>query len=236
MKKTNHSITRKSFLKKIGLGAVGSSTLLTGLGACSDDDEVDPAATGACTTSPVETAGPFPIKSPADFVRENIVGDRTGVALRINFKIENTNNNCAALAGVFVDVWQCDAKGNYSEYNDQLDGDFTSNHFLRGRQVTDDKGIASFTSVYPGWYPGRAPHLHVEILSSSGASLLVTQTAFPEDISKLVYATQHYKGVFDTSNSQDGVFDGDIGQSLAESMTGDVTNGYVLNETIKVKA
>ncbi|MEO9802707.1 MAG: intradiol ring-cleavage dioxygenase [Reichenbachiella sp.] len=232
--KIDKTISRKGFLRKMGVGAVSSTALLSGLTSCSDDGDPAPEVE-SCVTSPGETAGPFPIKSPADFVNENIVGDRVGVALRINFKIENISNNCAALAGVFVDVWQCDSKGNYSEYNEQLDGDFTSKHFLRGRQVTDDKGMVSFTSVYPGWYPGRAPHLHVEILNSSGASLLVTQTAFPEDISKAVYATQHYKGIFDTSNNSDGEFQDSLNQNLAESVTGDIANGYVLNETIRVK-
>ncbi len=114
----------------------------------------------------------------------------------INIKVENTNNNCEPLVGAFVDIWHCDAKGNYSEYNDQLDGDFTNNHFLRGRQTTNSNGIASFISVYPGWYPGRAPHLHLEILNANGNSLLITQTAFPEEISRTVYSTQSYKGNF----------------------------------------
>jgi protocatechuate 3,4-dioxygenase beta subunit len=201
--------------------------------ACSKDEEttIDP---NTCAVSTALTSGPFPIKTPADFVRENIVGNKTGVPLLIQIKVENTNDNCQLLSGVTVDVWQCDAKGNYSEYSGQIDGDFTSEHFLRGRQVTGTDGIASFIRIYPGWYPGRAPHLHLEVKKNSGESLLVTQTAFPEDISKIVYATTGYNGKFDTSNSKDGEFEDSLNRNLATSVTGNTNDGYTLVETIKI--
>ncbi|MEO9483682.1 MAG: intradiol ring-cleavage dioxygenase [Ekhidna sp.] len=224
---------RKDFIKNIGISTIGSLTLTSSLASCKNDNQVDVDPT-ACATSPSETAGPFPIKTPAEFVRENIVGDRTGIPLIINLKVENVNDNCEPLVGAFVDIWHCDSKGNYSEYNGQLDGDFTSKHFLRGRQKTNSSGIASFISIYPGWYPGRAPHLHLEILNANGSSLLVTQTAFPEDVSKAVYATQNYKGDFDTRNSQDGEFQDSLNRNLAENVSGNITEGYVVNETVRV--
>ncbi len=70
--------------------------------------------------------------------------------------------------------------------------DYTSVHFLRGRQTSNSSGEVSFISIYPGWYQGRAPHVHVEVLSSSGTSLLVTQIAFPETISSEVYSSTNY--------------------------------------------
>jgi len=223
---------RKKFLRKGTLGLGTIIAIPTLISSCDDDDaNFDPAE---CVTSVEETAGPFPIKSPADWVRENIIGNRAGVPLMIIFKIQNTNNNCAGLEGVFVDVWHCDAKGNYSEYNGQLDGDFTSQHFLRGRQTTDANGNASFLSIYPGWYPGRTPHLHAEVKSSSGESLLITQISFPEDISTTVYGTAEYNdnGDADTNNANDGI----VGAAnLADSVTGNTTDGYVLTKTIKVE-
>jgi len=195
---------RKKFLRNgaIGLGSIiAIPTLVT---SCKKDDDFDP---NACVTSAEETAGPFPIKTPADWVRENIIGNRAGVPLLITFRVQNTNNNCAALEGVLVDVWHCDAQGNYSEYDDQIDGDFTNDHFLRGRQTTDANGNASFMSIYPGWYPGRTPHLHAEVKSSNGTSLLITQISFPEDISTTVYSTTEYNnnGNADTNNANDGI-------------------------------
>lgn len=227
-------MNRKEFLKKAGIGTFGSFSLM-GMASCGSDTDNTPSPdSNACAVSPAETAGPFPIKSPTQFIRENIVGDRAGIPLTINIKVENTSNNCQPLEGALVDLWHCDAKGNYSEYNDQLDGDFTGQHFLRGRQTTNSQGIATFVTIYPGWYPGRAPHLHLEILSSAGSSLLVTQTAFPEEVSRAVYGTSNYKGVYDTSNAQDGPFQGSLDQNMAESVTGNTTDGYVLNETIRV--
>lgn len=227
-------MNRKKFIKK-GLLGVGTIVALPSLLSCNKDDSmtdiVDP---NVCAISPTETAGPFPIKTPADLVRENIVGNRAGIPLLINIKVENTDNNCAPLQGVFVDIWHCDAKGNYSEYSGQLDGNFTSEHFLRGRQTTGVNGVASFISIYPGWYPGRAPHLHLEIKKNDGTSLLISQTAFPEDISNTVYATSEYNGNFDTSNADDFPFRDSLNRNMAASVTGNNMDGYTLIETIKV--
>ena len=224
---------RKKFLKKglVGVGAiVAIPTLISSFNGSQDCNDPND-----CEVSPNMTDGPFPIKTPAELMRENIVGDRIGVPLRINIKVENTNANCEPLIGALVDIWQCDAKGNYSEYSGQLDGSFTNKHFLRGRQSTDVNGVASFISIYPGWYPGRAPHLHLEIKNKAGKSLLITQTAFPENVSKAVYATKEYKGVHDTSNSRDHEFEVALNLSMATSVTGNLTEGYTLTETIKVK-
>lgn len=223
---------RKKFLKKGALGIGSIIAIPTLFNACSKTEEnIDP---NACVPSPAETDGPFPIKTPADWVRENIVGNREGIPLMVNIVIQNTNNNCAPLEGVFVDIWQCDSKGNYSEYNNQLDGNFTNEHFLRGRQSTNANGQATFISIYPGWYPGRAPHLHLEIKNSNGNFLLITQIAFPEETSNTVYATSEYNGVFDTSNASDGEFSDSLTRNIADSVSGNVTDGYTLTKIIKV--
>lgn len=225
---------RKKFLKNglLGLGTiVAVPTMMTSCNKDEDDPNADP---NACAVSPTETDGPFPIKTPAQLVRENIVGNKSGVPLLINITVQDVNNNCEPLAGVLVDIWHCDAQGNYSQYGGQLDGNFTNENFLRGRQTTDANGVASFISIYPGWYPGRAPHLHFEILDSNGKSLLITQTAFPENISNTVYATTDYNGDFDTSNAADDEFGNSLNRNMADSVTGNITDGYTLNETIRV--
>lgn len=229
---------RDKFLKKslTGLGLAVSAPLL--ITSCKKDELDDVVAADACTPSPTETDGPFPIHTPSELVQQNIIGDRVGIPLVINFTIQNTNSNCSPLEGVTVDIWQCDAKGNYSEYGGQLDGDFTNQNFLRGRQTTDANGLVTFVSIYPGWYPGRAPHLHIEVKNSSGQSLLITQTAFPEEISSQVYATSEYNGDFDTPNAIDGEFTSGAGlnRNMADNVTGNITDGFVLNEVIKVSA
>ena len=234
---------RKKFLRNGILGIASLATASTILEACSKNDngsdDTDSSGDGSCSVSPSETKGPFPIKTPSQLVLENIKSDRVGVALLINLVIENKNNNCAPLAGVLVDVWHCDKDGNYSEYGgtSMQQADYTSVHFLRGRQTTNAKGEVSFISIYPGWYQGRAPHVHVEVLSAGGSSLLVTQIAFPENVSSTVYSSTNYAahGQADTANTKDNVFSDSLADELA-TLTGNLTDGYTLSKTITVNA
>ncbi len=98
----------------------------------------------------------------------------------LKITINNKNNSCAALAGAIVDNWHCDADGNYSEYggSGMQSINYTSVHFLRGRQTTDASGVVTFNTIFPGWYGGRAPHIHVHVYSPDGASLMITQLPF----------------------------------------------------------
>ncbi|UPZ17411.1 intradiol ring-cleavage dioxygenase [Flavobacterium humidisoli] len=234
---------RKKFIRNGILGVASLVTASKFLESCSksDNDETDTSNSGdgSCTVSPSETKGPFPIKTPSQLVLENIKSDRVGIALLINLKIENKNNNCEPLSGALVDVWHCDKDGNYSEYGgtQMQQTDYTSVHFLRGRQTSNASGEVSFISIYPGWYQGRAPHVHVEVLSSTGTSLLVTQIAFPETISSEVYSSTNYAahGQADTANTKDNVFADSLTDELA-TITGNLTDGFTLTKTITVNA
>lgn len=231
---------RTDFLKQgfKGVGAiVGIPTVLT---ACKKNESITGTGnTGDCSVSPTETKGPFPIKTPAQLVLANIKSDRQGVPLLINLSIVNAKNNCAPLANALVDVWHCDKDGYYSEYGGtgMQQADFTNVHFLRGRQAADANGNVSFISIYPGWYSGRAPHIHIEILNANGTSLLVTQLAFPENINASVYASSLYaaKGQADTSNSRDNIFSDSLTQNMA-TVTGNLTDGFTVTKTIVVNA
>ena len=238
---------RKFFLKR-GIAALGVAFVAPLVNSCKKDSEVTGTDTtsgtttttttgsGSCTVSPSETAGPFPTKTPSSLVTADIRSDRTGVAFTVKITINNINSSCAALAGAIVDIWHCDAAGNYSEYggSGMQTTDYTSVHFLRGRQTTDANGLVTFTSIFPGWYSGRAPHIHVHVYSSSGTSLLVTQIAFPTDVCNTVYttATTYYtKGTQDTSNISDNVFSDSLANELA-TVTGSVADGYTLTHII----
>lgn len=231
---------RKKFIRNGILGIASLATAAKLLESCSKDDNNtndNASGDGNCTVSPSETKGPFPIKTPSQLVLENIKSDRIGIALLINLTIENKNNNCLPFEGVLVDVWHCDKDGNYSEYGGtgMQQTDYTTVHFLRGRQTTDAKGEVSFLSIFPGWYQGRAPHVHVEVLTGSGSSLLVTQIAFPENVSSAVYSSANYAshGQADTSNTKDNVFSDSLANELA-TLTGNLTDGYTLSKTITV--
>jgi len=123
--------------------------------------------------------------------------------------------------------------------------DFTSVHFLRGRQTTDANGLVTFTSIFPGWYSGRATHIHVHIYNSSGNSLLVTQIAFPEATDSAVATVNgsggsaygYTKGMSGyTYNASDNVFSDDSTGSEIAAVTGSLTAGYVLTHNIYVAA
>lgn len=229
---------RTDFLRK-GLIGMGSLVAVpTVVYACSK--EKDPISKeeelADCELSPSETTGPFTIKTPSQLMRENIVGDRSGVAMLITINVLDKSSNCNPLSGVFVDVWHCDAQGYYSEYGNTAlqEEDFTQSHFLRGRQTTDNNGNASFISIFPGWYPGRAPHIHLEVLAANGTSIRVSQIAFPKTICDSVYTTTGYKGEADTLNTGDNVFSDGVDGNMTNSLTGNNTDGYTLLKTIVV--
>lgn len=244
---------RKDFLRGLGLVGIGSLAIPI-LNACSKDDDSSETSTttdttsgtgstsGSCSVTSSETAGPFPTITPSSLVKSNIVMDRTGVGFTINITIKNTNASCAALKGALVDIWHCDKDGYYSEYGgtSMQTVNYTAVHFLRGRQTTDDNGLVTFTSIFPGWYSGRATHIHVHIYNASGTSLLVTQIAFPEGTNSAVAlvnastANGYTKGMTGyTYNAADNVFSDSVANELS-TITGSVADGFVLAHTINV--
>lgn len=238
------TIDRKGFLKTLGIAGV-TAVAAPVLMHCNRDEEdsetgvPDNTISTACAVTNSETEGPFPTKTPSSLVQNNIVSDRTGVPLTITLTVQNVKANCAALQGAIVDIWHCDKDGNYSEYGGtgMQSANYTSVHFLRGRQTTDASGKVNFTSIFPGWYNGRATHIHVHIYSASGQSLLVTQIAFPEGNASavvLVGASSGYKGMSGyTYNSNDNVFSDGTANEMS-AVTGSVSSGFALTHTIKV--
>ena len=246
---------RKHFLRN-GLAALGITAIAPLAGACkkdtvdgTDTDTGTGSGSGAtsCTVAPTETEGPFPTKSPSSLVRTDITDGRTGVPFTMKITIQNTNTNCAALANAIVDVWHCDKDGYYSEYGGtgMQSVNYTGVHFLRGRQVTDANGLVTFTSIFPGWYQGRATHIHVHIYNASGTSLKITQIAFPEGSSSAVatvngsggVAYGYTKGMSGyTYNASDNIFSDDSSGAQLATITGSISAGYTLTHTIKVAA
>ena len=221
------------------------------LASCSED-EVNPigneqiisegGTNSDCISTVAETEGPFPIKDPGSLVRMDITGDRTGIPLDIEVAILNGNESCTPLEGAFVDIWHCDKDGYYSEYGgtQMQREDFTDQHFLRGRQVTDSNGKVAFSSIFPGWYQGRATHIHVHVYDSSGNSLLVTQIAFPEGNSSAVTLVNnasdlgYTKGLNGyTYNGEDNVFSDGVATEMS-SISGSVDAGFSLTHNIVV--
>ncbi len=226
---------RNEFLTK-GLVGIGGVVALTGLAkTTTTTPTLGKKGLLGCEFSPRETKGPFPNKTPADYVRENIIGDREGVPLLVKLTILNKNDGCQPLANAVVDIWHCDNQGNYSEYGGfrMQKTDLTQVHFLRGRQTADTSGTVKFISIFPGYYPGRAPHLNVEIFIND-SSLLVTQIALPEAICDQVYNTSNYQGQGYVKNARDSVFGSSLALNMADTVTGDTAAGFVLEKSIVV--
>ena len=246
--------SRKHFLKNMFIGAASVPTILS---ACSKET-VTNGSTGSgsgsstgsgtggstCTVAPTETEGPFPTHTPSSYVRSDIRDDRTGVPFTIQITIQNTSNSCAVLSGAIVDIWHCDKDGYYSEYggSGMQTVNYTAVHFLRGRQTTDANGLVSFTSIFPGWYSGRATHIHVHVYNAAGTSLKVTQIAFPEGSSSAVTlvnttASGYTKGMSGyTTNANDNIFSDDTAGVEIAAISGSVSAGYTLTQVIKVAA
>lgn len=228
---------RKDFIRRSAIG-LGSFFGLGALLALERGTPGGPEEDEACGLSPGETRGPFPNKTPADYVKENIVGDRKGIPLLMELNILNGNAGCSPLPDVWVDVWHCDSHGRYSEYGGgwMQEEDLTREHFLRGRQRSDARGQITFVTIFPGYYPGRAPHIHVEVRDPEGRSLLVTQIAFPEEVCNTVYATTDYEGTGYVANASDSVFRDSLERNMADALTGDLRNGYTLRKDLVVPA
>jgi protocatechuate 3,4-dioxygenase beta subunit len=244
LRKQSYTMERKEFLKR-GLTSLGIMAIAPLMSSCKTDnvttDAGSSSSTGStngssandCANTAFGEEGPFPTKKPANFAIKDIRAGRQGIEMTTNISIKNKNTGCGALAGAIVDIWHCDAAGSYSEY-----GSDASLDFLRGRQVTDVNGLASFTTIFPGWYGGRAVHIHVHIYDSKGKSLLITQMAFPAVICDTVYTTAttlYKKGKADTSNERDNVFKNTL-STLLSTVSGSVKDGYVLAHNIVVSA
>lgn len=250
-------ITRRRMLSIAGLG-VGAFVLaacapeVSGSTPAPTTPAPSPSATTSTTTPsvageiPDETAGPYPgdgsngpdilersgiIRSD---IRSSIDGGATasGVPLTFELQILDLANSGVPFAGVAVYAWHCTADGGYSMYSSGLE-DVT---YLRGVQVADAEGRVSFTSVFPGCYAGRWPHIHFEVYPDAAAitdaanAIATSQLALPEAECAAVYDAAGYDGstrnLSQVTLQSDGVFGEDGGALQLATVTGDVTSGY----------
>jgi len=174
----------------------------------------DTAAVPSCVVRPELTEGPYFVDEKLD--RSDIRSDpsngsvKEGVPLLLTFVVSQVGNSCTPLAGAQVDVWHCDAAGVYSDASDP-GFNTRGQKFLRGYQVTDAKGRAQFTTIYPGWYQGRAVHIHFKIRTDPNSQAgyeFTSQLFFNESTTDQVHAQEPYaqKGKRTLLNEGDGIY------------------------------
>ncbi|MBL8777630.1 MAG: hypothetical protein JNK12_16935 [Acidimicrobiales bacterium] len=184
--------------------AAGGSTTSSALGAASTTAGGSSSAAGTVTDAvPEETAGPYPadgtngpdVLTESGIVREDITtsfGDYSGTAEGLPLGVDLTvvhAGDGSPFPGAALYLWHADRDGRYSLYT------ATDQNYLRGVQVAGDDGTLSFTTIFPGCYDGRWPHMHFEVypsvgdITSNGNRLVTSQLALPEDISSEVYGS-----------------------------------------------
>lgn len=121
-------------------------------------------------------------------MRKDITEGKKGSPLKLRARIVNVGADCAPLVGIPFEIWQCDAEGVYSGPKAGAPG----KTFLRGVQMTDEAGMAEFDTIFPGWYTGRAIHIHFRV--HIGSKLATSQLYFDEAFCKKLYeSTEPYK-------------------------------------------
>jgi protocatechuate 3,4-dioxygenase beta subunit len=193
------------------LAAVPLGLLLGKVGAAGAVSTTVQKAT-SCVLSPAMTEGPFFVDEKlnrADLTTGTTdAGVLQGLPLALNISVVSTKTTaCAPLSGIQLDVWHADALGNYSDVNS-----YVGQKFLRGYQISDTSGHVGFKTIYPGWYQGRAVHIHIKarVFDASGNQTyeFSTQLFFDDAITDTVMANAPYnsRGSRDTRNAQDSIY------------------------------
>ncbi|HEY8757782.1 MAG TPA: intradiol ring-cleavage dioxygenase [Candidatus Limnocylindria bacterium] len=187
----------------------------------------------SCVVRPALTEGPYFVDEKLN--RSDIRSDpstnttKPGIPLALAILVSRvTGSACAALAGATVDVWHCDAQGMYSDATDPTFGSTKGTKFLRGYQTTDANGMAKFTTIWPGWYQGRAVHVHFKIRATAAngqVSDFTSQLFFDETMNDQIFAQAPYSqkgGAGRLRNEGDGIFQGSGGElTLAPTKSAD---------------
>lgn len=225
--------SRAAALGLLGGGAVALAAYRGGSGS-----EAALAAT-ACAETPEGEIGPyFADDALAAFDRSNVrpnldgTAAQGGVPLALTVHVYDAHASCAAMAGVQVDLWHCNAFGVYS---DEASEGTATQTWLRGYRTTGATGTVTFATIVPGWYPGRATHIHLRLRSKYNAASALrdgsntTQLFFPQATIDAVFrsaAPYAARGVNPMTNASDHVFASETKGANVLALRGDVRTGY----------
>lgn len=206
------------------LAGIGTAALVPVLGCTSEPVAASRSraliAGETCPVTPRQTEGPFYFDPR--LVRQDIGSGRRGIPLRLRLQVVAAAD-CAPAERARVDLWHCDAEGAYSGYDRERTAGET---WLRGTQFTDARGVAAFDTIYPGWYAGRATHIHCKAWMADGREV-TSQIYFPDDLSDRIYAESAYsgRGGERVRNGEDGIFRG-AGGSVPVAEVASAARGY----------
>lgn len=171
-------------------GALFGGAALAGAPPRARATTADTTASGLCRITPQVTQGPYWIDPKLE--RSDITEGRAGVPLRLAVSVVDAAT-CRPFERARVDIWHCDAQGVYSGFDRQPGaGSTVGQTFLRGHVFTGSDGVARFETIYPGWYSGRTPHIHVKVFLDDGGAenLLTCQLFFPDALSEFIYLNE----------------------------------------------
>ena len=196
-------------------------------------------SSAACVLTPEATEGPFYLD--LDKVRSDITDGKDGTPLDLKITVVDATG-CTPIKDAAIDVWHCDAGGVYSGFGQASTGGpgggqsaTDDQTFLRGTQVTDANGLGQFQTIYPGWYRGRAVHIHMKV--HVGGSIVHTgQLFFDDGLTDQVYGSAPYssRGTPDVRNSADDIYRSAGAASAVLAMTPS-GNGYIGDITVGVR-
>lgn len=201
----NEALNRRDVLKTVGgagLAAVFGARALEYLG-----DDAEAATVSTCLLTPEATEGPYWVDRALS--RRNVTEGKAGLPVVIRFTVLNAKT-CKPIKNADVEIWHCDALGNYSAVNG------ATTRYLRGHQRSNPSGKAEFLTIFPGWYRGRTPHIHMKV-SVGGNEVHTGQVFFNEKITTTVYKQAPYRsrGQSDTPHASDNIYS-QAGGSRAE--------------------
>jgi protocatechuate 3,4-dioxygenase beta subunit len=230
-------VRRREALAALGVAGIGA--LLIGKSGGLALGTPEAAAAGACTLDPEVTEGPYWIDN--HLTRRDVREDRRGLLLKLNLTVVNAST-CKAIKGADVEIWHADAAGTYSGFGSSPGrGATNSKRYLRGHQKSGANGRLSFLTIYPGWYRGRTPHIHVKV-HVGGNTVHTGQLFFRDATSDKVYATASYRshGQPDTTNADDMIYRQAGGSaalvSLRRRSTTSLARGFNGSAVLAVKA
>lgn len=206
MKDTPQNIGRRTLLKSMAALPVIAATA-PAFAATSSTQQAGLISSDVCVLAKEVTEGPY--YTDPNLIRADITEGKAGIPLEMVIQV--VDSTCTPLENARVDIWHCDAQGNYSGYEGQGSDSALNTKdqtFLRGTQFTNEAGIASFETIYPGWYRGRTTHIHYKVFLDD-VTILTSQLYFPDALNEFIFLNaEAYTGrdsERDTRNGNDGI-------------------------------